>query len=283
MFKRIKNLFKKLFKEYIMIKNQPILKTLLLLALCLAIGCAPTAETLRNEELATTTRDLGEKYMLDGNYPKAIEELVKAEKLNPKDPITHNYLGLSFRARANNTHNPTSKKNFIELSVSHYKKALELKPDYSIARNNLGNAYMDLEKWDEAIDCYKEVLRDLVYRPPYFPLSNLGWAYYNKKEYEMAERYYLDALNLEPRFLLAMLGLGRTYIAMGRTSDATGVLEKAAETYPNTPEIYLDLADAYKTSRNTQKALAAYRKVIELAPKSVMAYKADKEIKKMNQ
>ena len=65
----------------------------------------------------------------------------------------------------------------------------------------------------------------------------------------MAEKYYLDALNLEPRFLLAMLGLGRTYIAMGRTADATGVLEKAAEAYPQTPEVYLDLADAYKAAK----------------------------------
>lgn len=259
--------------------------TLIIIAIsffCFTIGCAPSSETLKNEESSITARNLGEKYMLQGDYPKAIKELTRAAKFNPKDPTIQNYLGLSFRARAKNTHNPTSKANFLDLAVTHYKKALKIDPDYSEARNNLGNVYMDQKQWDEAIVCYKAVTKDLVYNTPHFSLSNLGWAYYNKKEYELAEKYYLDALNLEPRFLLAMLGLGRTYIAMGKISDATGVLEKAANVYPQTPEVYLDLAESYKAAGNYQKALAAYQKVIKLSPKSVMAFKANREIKKIN-
>src|SRR4030042_1594171 len=210
-------------KEYIMNNRPVICKTFLLLMLSFIISCAPSNETLKNEEMWITARNLGEKYMLEGTYPKAIKELTRAQQLNPKDHITQNYLGLSFRASAKNTHNPTSKNNFLDLAVTHYKQSLSLNPKYSEARNNLGNIYVDLGKWDEAIACYKEVTKDLVYTTPHFPLSNLGWAYYNKRDYGLSEKYYLDALNLEPRFLLAMLGLGRTYIAMGRTSDATGV------------------------------------------------------------
>jgi len=258
-------------------------RTLVLSLLYFVLACAPSSETLKNEELAISARNLGEKYMFERDYPKAIKELTNAARLNPKDPITQNYLGLSFRARASSTHNPTSKQNYLHLAEKHYKKALDLDPNYSQARNNLGNVYIDQQKWDEAIVCYKTVTKDLVYTTPYFPLSNLGWAYYNKKEYGLAEKYYLDALNLEPRFLLAMLGLGRTYTALGRTADATGVLEKAAEVYPQTPEVYMDLADAYKASKNYRKAMDSYRKVIELAPNTVLAYKANKEINKLNQ
>jgi Tfp pilus assembly protein PilF len=257
-------------------------KALLLILLAFAIGCTPAAVSLKKQKMALTARDLGEKIMLDGDFPRAIKELNRATKLNPNDPVTHNYLGLSYRASAKNTHNSTSKNNFLNLAVKHYKMALDLDPDYSIARNNLGNVYIDQKKWDDAIDCYKEVTKDLEYTPPYYPLSNLGWAYYNKKEYDTAEKYYLDALNLEPKFLLAMLGLGRTYLSMGKTSDALGVLEKTAEVYPKTPEVYLDLANAYKASKNNQKALDAYRKVIQLAPKTVLAFKANKEINKLS-
>lgn len=264
-------------------KNFFFWKALVLLFLSFTIGCAPSSETLKKEEMAITVRNLGEKYMFEGDYPKAIKELTRAEQLNPKDPITQNYLGLSFRTSAKNTHNHSSKNHFLALAVKHYKKALDLNPNYSIARNNLGNVYMDQKKWNEAIACYKKVTKDLVYTTPYFPLSNLGWAYYNKDDYGLAEKYYLDALNLEPRFLLAMLGLGRTYIASGRTSDAIGVLKKAAEAYPQTPEIYLDLADAYKAAQNNKKALESYRKVIKLAPKSILAFKANKEINKIDQ
>lgn len=265
-----------------MIKRICICKTLFILFLVFSLGCTHNTVTLKKQRTALTARDLGEQFMLDGDYPRAIKELNRAAKLNPYDPVTHNYLGLSFRARAKNTHNPTSKINFLSLAEKNYKIALDLDPDYSIARNNLGNVYIDQKKWDDAIDCYKEVTKDLEYSPPYFPLSNLGWAYYNKKEYDVAEKYYLDALNLQPKFLLAMLGLARTYLSMGKTSDAIGVLEKTAEVYPQTPEVYLDLANAYKAANNTQKALAAYRKVIKLSPKSVMAFQANKEINKIN-
>ena len=52
----------------------------LLLFVCICIGCAPSAETLKNEKLALTSRDLGEKYMIEKDYPKAIKELKKAIK-----------------------------------------------------------------------------------------------------------------------------------------------------------------------------------------------------------
>lgn len=257
--------------------------TSLILLLIIAIACAPSAETLKKRETAITARSLGERYMLEGDYPKAIKELSRAEKLNPKDPMTQNYLGLSFRASAQKTRNPSSQNQFLELALKHYKKALTLDPDFSIARNNLGNVYMDLGRLDEAIASYKEVTKDLTYDTPFYPLSNLGWAYSNKGEYETAEKYYLDALKLEPRFLLAMLGLGRTYVAMGKMADAVGVLEKAAEVYPQTPEVYLDLGDAYKAARNKTKALEAYRKVINLAPNTLLAYRANNKIREINQ
>jgi len=264
-------------------KNFFFWKALILLLLSFTIGCAPSSETLKKEEMAITARNLGEKYMVENNFPKAIKEFTRAEQLDPKDPITQYHMGLAFRASAKTTRNPTSKSTFLDLAVKHYKKALDLDPDYSEARNNLGNVYMDQQKWDKAIECYEKVSKDLVYPTPYFPLSNLGWAYYNKNDYALAEKYYLDALNLEPRFLLAILGLGRTYIAMGKTLDAVGVLEKAAEVYPQTPEVYFDLADAYKASKNVKKAIEAYRKVITLSPNSVQAYKANQEIERINQ
>jgi type IV pilus assembly protein PilF len=109
-------------------------------------------------------------------------------------------------------------------------------------------------------------------------LANLGWAYYNKKEYLLAEKYYRESLDLKPKFINAMRGLGLTYMAMGRIDDAVKILESAVKDYPNVALLYLDLGKIYKQSGDDEKALKAYQKIMELAPGSDLADEAKKAI-----
>ena len=46
----------------------------------------------------------------------------------------------------------------IPEAVACYRRALELKPDYAEAHNNLGNALKDQGKLDEAVACYRRAL-----------------------------------------------------------------------------------------------------------------------------
>jgi Tfp pilus assembly protein PilF len=122
-----------------------------------------------------------------------------------------------------------------DIAIDHFKKAVEIKPDYTPAKNNMGTAYLAQKKWDDAITCFKEITGDLLYATPHFPFSNLGWAYYNKKEFKLAEKYYKDALKIEPKFVIALRGLGLTYLKMGRISEAVTTLEKVIELAPDSP------------------------------------------------
>jgi tetratricopeptide (TPR) repeat protein len=158
---------------------------------------------------------------------------------------------------------------------------VEIKPDYTPAKNNMGTAYLAQKKWDDAISCFKEITGDLLYATPHYPLSNLGWAYYNKKEYRLAEKYYQEALKIEPGFAIALRGLGKTYITTGKIPEAVAVFEKATRNSPRFAELYFDLADAYRITNDYKKALDAYKKVIELAPDSPLAVEAQKEAKKI--
>ena len=236
-----------------------------LVSIFFLVSCTANLELRKNQEEAL--RNLGEAYMGQGDYTAALREFLKAEKLYSKDPYLQNDLGLAYMA-----------KEKVDLAINHFKKAVEIKPDYTPAKNNMGTAYLAQKKWDDAIACFKEITGDLLYATPHYPLSNLGWAYYNKKEYNLAEKYYKDALKIEPRFAIALSGLGKTYIATGRISEAIAALEKAVKNSPNSAELYLDLADAYRLSREYKKALDAYSKVIELAPDSPLAARAQKEM-----
>jgi type IV pilus assembly protein PilF len=232
------------------------------------ISCATNLEMQKKQ--AKASRNYGEAYYRQGNYPAALGEFLKSEKIYSDDPFLQNDLGLTYMAM---------KK--MDLAVKHFKKAVEIKPDYAPAINNLGTAYLNKKEWDNAIMYFKEITENLLYATPHFPLSNMGWAYYNKKEYALSEKFYLKALEIDPKFINALAGLGKTYIAMGRGSEAVATLEKAVKDYPRLGQLYLELARAYALSGEYEKALDAYEKAVEFAPGSALAREAETEAQKI--
>ncbi|MEE8541562.1 MAG: tetratricopeptide repeat protein, partial [Desulfobacterales bacterium] len=133
--------------------------------------------------------------------------------------------------------------------------------------------------WDMAISIFKEITGDLLYATPQFPLTNLGVAHYNKKEYLLAEKYYRQALKISPDSIRALRGLGLTQIDTGKYRQAVTTLEKALKIDPRLAETHFVLAQAYALSKDYKKALAAYAKVVELIPDTPMAASAAAGIK----
>ena len=232
------------------------------------VSCVSDLEVRRKQEEAS--RNLGEVYLQQGDYTSALRELLKAEALYSEDPFVHYDLGLAYRA-----------KNKPDLSIKHFKKALELNPGYGPARNGLGTAYLSIKDWDKAIEQFKEVAEDLLYSTPYIPLSNMGFAYYNKGEYQQAEKYYLKALEIKPDFINALLGLGRTYLVLGKLAAAVDTLETGVRHFPGIAATYLDLGKAYSLKHEYSKAFTAFNKTIELAPDTDLAREARAEAQKI--
>ncbi len=248
-------------------KNQLVWTGYILLIIFFIASCGGTQ--LRKEQ-AEASRKLGEAYFADRNYTYALRELLKAEELYPDDHLLQNDLGIAYRM-----------KGKADIAIRHFKKALKLKPDYSPARNNMGAAYFDKKDWDAAIACYKEVAGNLLYATPHYPFYNLGKCYYGKKEYKLSEKYYLKALESGPKFAIILQGLGQTYVAMGKISEAVAALESAVKEAPEFARAYFDLGGAYQLLRKNKKAGIAYNKVIALAPETPMADDAAKELKRI--
>ncbi|MGM0452287.1 MAG: tetratricopeptide repeat protein [Thermodesulfobacteriota bacterium] len=239
-----------------------------LVAAAMVSGCGHTKANNKNNGKASAARDLGEAYMAEGNYTRALRELLKAEKMDPDDPYVQNDLGLTYLA-----------KNDAEKAVTHFRRALEIKPDYSPARNNLGSAYISLQQWDKAIECFKTVKDDLLYATPQYPASNLGLIYYRKGEYEKAKQHYQEALDLKSGFPKALHGLGQVYMATGEHAKAVRKLEEAAEKVGRSARLYLDLGRAYEKHQQYNKALNAYKKAESIAVGTPLADKAKAAIK----
>lgn len=229
-------------------------------------ACAGNKGPSPEEQRAEASRNLGEAHLAEGNYTKALRELLKAEKMNPDDPYVHNDLGLAYLAKEN-----------VEESVKHFKKALDLNEEYSAALNNLGSAYVEQGKWEEAIECFEKVTEDLLYMTPHYPLSNLGYVYYRLGQSHKAEKYYLEALEMKRDYPHALYGLGRVYLASGDLKEAIRKLERAVEKAPETARFYMELGRAYKKNHEYNKALEAYKKAASLAEGTSLGDNAEAE------
>jgi tetratricopeptide (TPR) repeat protein len=251
------------------------------IVLCLGAGCRANLEVQKKQSEAI--RNVGEAYLAERKYTDALREFLEAEKLYPDDPYLQNDLGLAYMA-----------KKKPKIAVEHFKKALELKPDYAPARNNLGTAYMELQNWDAAITCFKAVADNLIYATPHYPLFNMGWSYYNKKEFPTAEKYYnetiqyyRDGFRKDDLYFKTMRNLGQTYVAMGSLSQAAKTVENAVkdEVVKNFPDLeiilYFDLARIYAASRQFDKAVEAYDMIQKIAPDTPLAKRAEKETQRL--
>ena len=232
-----------------------------ILAVCLLLGCtSKNVEKQKQIYRAEKYRELGELLLNEKKYTSALKEFLKEEALNPDDYFLQDDLGLAYYY-----------KGEPDLAIARFKKALALKDDYSPARNNLGNAYAQKGDWDKAIEQYKRVTTDILYGTPQYPLLNLGNAYYEKKDYPLSEKYFLEALDIQNDFPAALYGLGKTYMAMGRVTEAITRIEKAAQLAPDIARVHFELGKAYAMNRQYKKAYDAYQSVVKLDPGSSLA------------
>jgi Tfp pilus assembly protein PilF len=230
-------------------------------------GCASRQKKLEKQR-AEAIRDLGEAYMAQREYTRALREFLKAEAIYPDDPYLHNDLGVTYMAKGN-----------LKLAIAHFQKALKLKPDYSPARNNLGSAYLEEENWNAAIECFETVKEDLLYGTPNYPMTNLGFVYFKLKDYDQAVYHYKEALEIAPNFPMAHHGLGQVYMAMEKYNAAVTALEKAVEKAPEEAPIYLDLGRAYKKLHEYNKAYETFKKAVSLAETDKIREEAETEAK----
>lgn len=231
---------------------------------------ACTAVQTDHAARAEALRDLGEARLVDGAPRAALKELLQAERLNSSDPRVHNLLGLTY-----------DRLDRPDLAAAHFSKALELKPDFSEARNNLAVVLLKQAQYAEAIAHLERILEDLLYPTPQVAACNLGWAYYRTGRQQLAEQNYRRALAYyekgsvqDQTYIRALVGLGRVLLAQNRAEEAVAPLQTAAGLVPERAEIQLELGRAYAATGDKNNARYALGKVIELAPDSDWAKKA---------
>lgn len=94
-------------------------------------------------------------------------------------------------------------------AVEEYKKAIEIKPDWALAHNNLGLTYTKINRQNLAIQEYNEAIKlDPNLAEAHY---NLASVYYDQRAFAKAITYYNTALKINPQMAEAHYNLGATY------------------------------------------------------------------------
>lgn len=92
------------------------------------------------------------------------------------------------------------KKEKFSTAEANYRKAIALDPKNQSAKYNLGNAYYNNKKNDEALHRYKQAVKNATSKEDrHKALHNLGNTFMNNKMYREAVEAYKDALRNNPR------------------------------------------------------------------------------------
>lgn len=227
------------------------------------MGCVST--TKENQERAILHMKIGTGYLTQGQYPMAMAELLKAEQLDPDNPLILNNLGLSYYVRGR-----------VKQAENKFRKAVKLNPEYSDAKNNLARTLIDQEQFKDAIHILHQVEGDLTYEFQEKTLSNLGMAYFSLGQYGKAEDYLVRSLQIRRQSCTTADYYGRTLLEMKRVEQSAEVLDQAVEfcRMSKFEEPLYFSAMSYFTLGQKEKSRARLEELLKEYPKSKYVAKA---------
>ena len=147
----------------------------------------PAAPSRSAEDEQTKAQiSLAKALMMEGNYAKALPELLEAQKMAPKNADVQNFIGLA--------HNGLKE---YEEAIESFHKALQLNPGRTDVRNNLGLTYLALQKYDQALTALTLAIE---LKPDYGKTYQLiGRVYLAKDQTKEAVDYLTKAAELDPQ------------------------------------------------------------------------------------
>lgn len=161
--------------------------------------------------------------------------------------------------------NIAEKQKNIDLAIKHYKESLRILPNYITSLNNLGMCYLSFaNKPLEAIPYLeKAVALDTVYAEAYFNLATCNAAL---KNYDVAEKQYLNVLMLKPDFVPCYESLSRLYAFLKKDEKILELNKNAIKNglYSDVP--YINIGNVYFMRGDTLAALPYLEKAVSITP-----------------
>lgn len=145
-----------------------------------------------------------------------------------------------------------------------YARAIKLRPDYAEAHYNLGVLLQDRDDVDSARAAY---LKTLESAPNHAKAhNNLGAMNQNAGDLDAAESQYQSAIELNPDYAEAHNNLGGVYQERGMLEVAAKCYRRATEINPDYAEAFNNLATALHGMGTLQEAANMCRRALDIRP-----------------
>jgi tetratricopeptide (TPR) repeat protein len=181
-------------------------------------------------------------------------------RLNPDCWMAHNNLGLDL----------LDSEGRVDEAISHFQKALQIKPDYMEAQVNLGNALLQKGKVDEAITQFQQALQ---INPGYAAAhNNLGKVLLEKGRVDEAITQYQEALEINPGLAAAHYSLASALQQKGRLDEAITQYQEALQIKPDYAEVYNNLGNALLQKGRVDDAILHFQKALQIVPDYAAAH-----------
>ena len=153
----------------------------------------------------------------------------------------------------------------LDEAIASYQRALGLKSVFpEVLYNNLGNALRGQGRLDEAVANLRQAIALKADYPEAH--TNLGNALHQQGQLDEAMACHRQAIALRPNLPHAHSHLGNVLGDLGRWEDAIACHRKALEIWPDYPEAHTNLGTALQLQGLLSEAIASHRRAITLKP-----------------
>jgi len=169
---------------------------------------------------------------------------------------------LAYKAsRDGRSYLPANQK-LLQEAVFHFKKALEIYPEFPFAWFDLAKAYLLLGDTKNAEDAYYHSTRvDSTFAPAWFELGVLLSSTGKGSE---AENAYREAIKRDSSLTEAYLNLSYTYFLQGKYSESLEISRTALRHGANPYDIYVNMGRVYIQQQDLQNAVLYLEKAVAI-------------------
>ena len=234
-------------------------------------------------------RDKASFFALEDEIPRYISRALKKqldeEKLNTRklrEPIDVEafFYYLEGMKLLEEVYPSTRREEDFNEGIRMYEKAIRIDPNYALAYWGLGNAYealyhstRDPEERERALEMMSKNYDKAHSLNPDFAETNLGlgWAYFNKTEYDRAFRCFQRALELDPDNVIVNVDVGAFLRSIGLYKKATKFFSRAVKLNPLYVSPLIQTAYCQLSLGEFDKAIGQIKMAIEKDPENFAA------------
>ena len=180
-----------------------------------------------------------------GRYQDALERGVTLSNQYPEDPNIPNIIGAAYAGL----------KKYEE-AITYYNQAIQLKPDYAQAFNNLGITQKELGRYEEAVGSYNKAIK---IKSDFFEAhNNLGVALNELGKQSEAIESYKKAILIKPLSANGYYNLGNEHRQLSNHNGAIGSYKRALTINPYYAELYNNLGLAVRGSEDDKEIIPIF-------------------------